>query len=226
MQQSFNNAIFIEQNTANAQKTFKPSLCHILEKQSKQNYIMFAVDDIVVCDTIDVENCIKWLEQTDAIGFYLRLGRNITKCYSLGLEHISLPRFTNKAPNVLQWQFKGNQGDWNYPHTVDMTVYKKSYVLPKLQALEYKAPNSLEGCWASIKIDNNASGLCYEHSKIVNIPLNLTQTECSNNHMGLLSTDDLLKLFQKNLKMNINVPEIKHNKSPHMEYVPSFILRN
>jgi hypothetical protein len=48
---------------------------------SPSDYMMFAVDDIIVKDVIDLSECVQLLEETEAFGFYLRLGKNTTFCY-------------------------------------------------------------------------------------------------------------------------------------------------
>lgn len=225
VQQVFNNVIFVKQNNKKSYKNFKTNVCNIIERQSKQDYIVFAVDDIIVCENIDLHDCIRHLKNNaDAVGFYLRLGENISESYSLSIKNILLPVFQKIRPNILKWQFRGSADEWNYPHSLDMTVYKKSYVIGPLKYLKYQAPNSLEGRW-SVLAPTEPYGLCYTHSKIVNIPLNLVQSEWGSKHMSMLSAETLLILFQAGLKINTEKLVSIKNKSPHIDYLPSFIPR-
>ncbi len=223
----FKKVTFIRQDTATAHQNFKPHLCDIVENKLKNDHVIFGVDDIVVCDDIDLDDCVKHLKNNhNTAGFYLRLGRNITKNYMRNDEKVPLPSFKKVGSNALLWQFKGAKLPWSYPHSVDMTIYKRSYVLPSLKSLDYKAPNTLEGRWDNVQKGRPAYGLCYEHSKIVNLPLNLAQKEYKNPHTGLLSVETLLSLFQAGLKMDINDLHNINNNSPHMHYVPSFVPNN
>jgi hypothetical protein len=203
---------------------FKPILCDIVERQATQKYILFATDDIVVCKTINISDCIRHLKNTDALGFYLRLGKNITRHFIQKNKRVRLPRFLPIENEVLKWHFKSSKRPWRYHHTVDMTIYEKSYIVPAIKSLSYKAPNTFESKWNQVA-PKKAYGLCYKHSKIVNFPLNLVQEESKNKHMNALSPEDLLILFQGAGRMNI-MPLIGHNnKSVHDDFLPPFVLK-
>jgi len=204
---------------------FKPlTLAASFESPSK--YILFAVDDIIVKDFIDIEKSIKLLEETGAYGFYFRLGHNLGWCY---LKNISqqLPQLTKINNNVYSWVLKAGHYDWGYPHTVDMTLYRKKDIEHDFKIINYYNPNTLEGYWAQRiqKIKNeNKTGLCYKKTNIVNIPLNKV-SRYNNRHMNLLSTQELLKIFNQKLKIDIKLLYKIKNKSAHIHYVPNFIKR-
>mgnify|MGYP006298258053 CR=1 FL=1 len=69
---------------------FKPLTLRALEASSS-NYVVFAVDDIVVKASIDLNECVRLLEQSRAYGFYLRLGLNLTQCYPYNNRAQALP---------------------------------------------------------------------------------------------------------------------------------------
>lgn len=189
-------------------------------------YVIFAVDDIVVQDYIDCAHCIDALEKSDAYGFYLRLGKNISYCYMLNTAQ-RVPHLTKAYDGVYTWTFNAGEHDWHYPNTVDMTLYRKKDIKHDLISLDYKAPNSCEGAWAGIgRRVMNKKGLCYEHSKIVNLPLNKVQTEwTSNRDENSISPMELLEIFERGFKLDIKPLHEIDNKSPHMAYTPTFIER-
>lgn len=204
---------------------FKPMVENLL-LQSAANYILFAVDDIIVTDCIDLDTCVQELQKTDAYGFYFRLGTNLTECYMLECKQ-PLPSLTAVSENIHSWTLGEGMYDWGYPNTVDMTLYKKSDIVPTICTLSYRAPNSLEGSWAhQARFVKNRKGLCFTQSKMVNIPVNLTQQEYTNNrNMEGLSTQEMLALFEQGLKIDIAPLHKIMNKSAHMEYVFAFIGR-
>ncbi len=223
----FSDVIVSTQNNATAHSDFKPILCDIVENKSRQDYIVFATDDIIICDDVDLQDCVKHLENTKATGFYLRLGKNITAHYIANKTNVPLPAFQPIAPGILKWQFNETARPWSYPNSVDMTVFKKAYPLTAIKKLAYKAPNSFEREWHNKPRNRKACGLCYEHSKIVNIPLNLVQTEdTQNKNMALFSADDLLKLFNAGFRIDIKKLHQFDNNSVHSPYEPSFIKHN
>ncbi len=191
---------------------------------SSSPYIIFAVDDIVLKDTVDLSQCAQALEKYNAYGFYLRLGKNLTQCYPFGGRAQPLPSLKQEEADVFSWQFSNGQMDWAYPHTVDMTLYRKKDIEPDLRALSFYAPNKLEDLWHSrSRTIMSRRGLCYAASKIVNMPLNRVQHDYNNRAMSEYSSGDLLTIFIKGQKMDIAPLKCVDNKAAHMEYSPTFI---
>ncbi len=220
---NFPSVTFVMQPAQFPQRDFKKNLMDIIEN-SPNEYILFSVDDIIVKDVCDLQECIDALQKTHAYGFYLRLGKNITQCYMLRRSHV-LPLLMPISQNIFAWQFKDGSYDWRYPNTVDMTVYKKETIIDALRKLDYTNPSNLEGNWFIPEyVDYEKVGLCYETSKIVNVPLNVVQKERANAHMNI-TTEYLLQLFNEGLKIDITPLHTFANQSPHAEYNFSLIAR-
>ena len=116
------------------------------------------------------------------------------------------------AIQIFAWSFKDGSYDWRYPNSVDMTLYKKETIIKALHQLHYTNPSNLEGNWFIPEfVDYEKVGLCYQSSKIINIPLNVVQTERNNAHM-YIETEYLLDLFNKGFKIDYN-PFLCHYKS-------------
>lgn len=193
--------------------------------QSPHDYILFAVDDIVVKDSINLDECINVLEKTDAYGFFLRLGTNLTQCYSEN-KWQPLPVLKHIGSSIYSWQFARGEADWKYPHTVDMTLYRKKDIAYYVHSLSYHNPNLFEGNWsASAGAVMHKTGLCYQITKIVNLPLNRVQQVWNNRYMNSFSAVELLALFNDGMKMDIKPLYQVINKAAHMEYTPQFIQR-
>lgn len=194
---------------------------------SPTEYILFAVDDIIVKDYIDIPTCIQFLEQTNAYGFYLRLGTHLTHCYTQKRAQ-PVPPVIQLNNHICAWRFDQGKSDWGYPNTVDMTLYRKADIADDLHQLNYHSPNLFEAIWAS-KAGRILSrlGLCFEQSKIVNIPLNRVQRDISNHHMNVdeFSPAELLTVFKSGFKIDIEPLYQINNNGAHMEYEPTFIDR-
>jgi hypothetical protein len=202
---------------------FKPLILQAWE--TKQAYLMFSTDDIIVKSKIDLSECVQALKQTDTYGFYLRLGKNISKCYFTGDKISRLPKHKLVQPGIYSYKFGDADGsDWRYPNTVDMTIYPKSKIKNFFVKHDYANPNSCEGSWAS-QADLNLHGLFFEKSKIVNIPINLVNEVAPNIHMNSHSAIDMLKLFNQNLKIDINDLYELNNQAPHVDFQVKFIAR-
>lgn len=218
----FNDVIFHYQGN-NPHKDFK-QITEALLLQPTSNYVLFAVDDIIVKDYLDLQECTIALQQTKAYGFYLRLGTNLTECYMLRCSQ-TLPPLKLVKPTIYSWIIKEGLYDWGYSNTVDMTLYKKSDILQTIQSLFYWSPNSLESLWSRRSVEvNRRKGLCFEQSKIVNIPVNLVNKSL-NRYMEGLTAEELLVLFNRGLKIDIASLYKINNKGAHMDYELKFLPR-
>jgi len=146
--QRFSRVVWMCQGTE-PKKDFKPLLMKMLN-ESKASYIVFAVDDIIVQDAVDLNVCTQALEKTNAYAFYLRLGKNINHCYMRNNQITPVPSLKQVDKDVFMWKFSDGLGDWNYPNSVDLTVFRKSTVMRDVSRLSFVAPNSFEGCWSGI----------------------------------------------------------------------------
>jgi hypothetical protein len=190
--------------------------------QDSNNYILFAVDDIIVTDFIPISRCVDYLEKTEAYAFYFRLGKNIKT--SPIFKNI---QFLSKVDDgVYTWNFKEMKDDlyWGYPNSLDLTLFKKSEILNLVKKIEYNSPNTFEGYWHA-NSNLNVFGLCFEKTKIINIPMNRVQEDCGNAHYNLFTKDDLLSKFLDGYKMDIEPLFQSAFSSPHSYYKPTFIKR-
>ncbi len=218
----FPDTIFLKQSD-NPHQDFKP-LVMKASFESPTPYIVYGVDDIVVTDYVDMHKVVDAMEKTGAYGFYLRLGKHLSECYMLKTAQ-RVPPLQKVSDDVYAWIFSQGEGDWRYPNSQDMTVYRKKDIEPIYKRLPFVSPNSCEGQWSGYA-DLAKRGLCFESAKIVNIPMNLVQTIYPNNrNMNLFSAQDLLAKFNEGLKMDISPLYKAQFKSVHVEYIPTFVRR-
>lgn len=224
--QQFFHVHYIKQNAA-IHSHFKE-----ITEQAMQNnappYVIFAVDDIIVTDYIDLSEGAALLEQANAYGLYLRLGANLNHCYTLNRPQ-PLPTFKHISSDMISWQFSHGAYDWNYPNTVDMTLYRTADVIHALKNCSYRSPNQLEAAWSSqLQYIKNRCGICYIHSKMVNVPCNRVQHDFTQNLYNVSNDNDvdataLLTLFEQGYRINI-APFFKvHNTAAHQEYNFNYI---
>jgi hypothetical protein len=197
-------------------------------EHSTSDYIVFAVDDNIVKDYVPLNECIYWLEATKAYGFYLKMGSHLDYCYTENTPQ-TVPPLNHIHNTIFSWEFEEGEKDWNYPNTVDMTLYRKKDLIDLFKSLDYRNPNLLEARWATWWAQHGSPsniGLCYADSKILNIPLNKVQTAyVENRDMNLFTPEELLEMFEKGYKMDISPLYLMQNKAVHTEYEPTFIPR-
>lgn len=216
----FPNVSMVRQTSA-PHKDFQPNVMRAL-KSGNSEYVIFAVDDIVITDTIDAPQGISALQKTGAYGFFYRLGKEIDYDYMLDMP-IKQPVFMQVDEAVYAWIFKQQQGYWGYPTSTDVVLYKKDTVLRQFEKITFSNPNQLEGEWLKVASPRRV-GLCHETSRMVNIPLNLVHNS-SNRNMQSMSPKQLLEAFNDNLKMDIEPLDRYVHHSAHVDYEPTFVVR-
>ena len=220
VKERFSSPTYVRQGTQPG-KDFKKLLMEIL-RRSNASHVMFAVDDQIVTRDIDIADATQQLVAHDAYGFYLRLGENITSSYALR-EKQTLPPGEAIADDLYIWKLGNGGGCWNYPHTVDMTIYPRNRIIGTFESLAFQNPNSLEAIWASKKVHDKV-GICFRSSAVVNLPLNLVN-KSKNRHENWLSPGQLLDKFIAGFKIDIDDVAAQENHAPHMGYIPKLIPR-
>jgi hypothetical protein len=204
---------------------FKPLVVSSVYSQtSNAAYVMFGVDDDIVTDTVSLADCVSNLEKYHGWGFFFRLGKNINYTYTLN-KSTPCPRGWDHPNGIFTWDFVDGRGDWGYPNNVDMTIYRKTEIASFLKTAPYTNPNTLEGVWDSKWKSLHRKGVCYFHSKVINIPMNLVNETVPNRHGHHFSPEQLLVKFQQGLKINIQQFHKINNRSLHEEHEPNFIKR-
>lgn len=217
-------AIHAIKQGSSPRQDFKPITLSLLEK-STARYILFAVDDIIVTDYVDLNQCISALEQYNAYGFYLRMGKDISYSYTAKTPS-PVPVFKNHANDIISWHLHEGIVEWAYLNTVDMTIYHRVQILNALSQLSFSSPNTLEAAWAYYGTTNvlrNALALCYTSSKIINVPLNLVQHDWRTaSNMGY-DLKELLELFNQGFRIDVDsYYKFKHD-APHIEIQPRLV---
>jgi hypothetical protein len=221
---TFSIAYAQRQSNETPQKTFKP-LTLQAAFSGDCPYIVFAVDDIIVKDHVNLNECIDLLEKYNAYAFYLRLGTNLTFCYTMNTEQ-SLPAMQEIEQGIFAWRFSDGVCDWGYPHSVDMTLLRKKTIRQLFSELIYTSPNVLEARWADqARFIMNQIGLCYKDTKIVNVPLNRVQKDYCNRNMEAFTTQELLDIFNQGYKIDISLLHQAINPAAHTPYDFTFISR-
>lgn len=201
------------------------SVINLVEQKSKETFteqiteliagidsekIMFLVDDIVFTEDVNIEELTHY--PSDRFIPTLRLGKNCVRCYTNNTDQ-KLPDFINspelkkmeKGVSKNYWIFGEGDYDWNYMLSVDGTIFDREEYLLLMKNTEFKSPNTLEYEMMTNYQDlfKQRIGVCYDKSRIVNMPINKVQQEIFTiNLHGEIHQDDLLKLWQDGYMMD------------------------
>jgi hypothetical protein len=221
----FSDISFFQQSKTSPKKDFKPLVMDFTfgDFGKGASYIAYAVDDIIITDEIDFKKGVEKLKQTSAYGLYYRLGRHTDYCYAID-QYQGVPDLVDVSDNYYVWQFSTGKGDWNYPNSVDLVLYKKDDLHDLFTKIKFTFPNDFEGEWAKYA-DANKIGLCYERAKMVNIPMNIVST-FNNRFINSYSAEELNLMFLKGLKIDIEPFYHIMNRGAHADISPQFIQRD
>jgi hypothetical protein len=221
VQARFKNVNFVKQQ--NPPDDFKKLVQQYAFEQTSSKYIMFAVDDLFVKAPVDILECIKHLERFRAYTFSLRLGLRINYCCMIK-QVTPRPPVKLVTPEVYQFCFKDGRGDWRYPNSLDMHIYRKHEIYEKMFSGEWNNPSFLEGAWAS-RANLNQTGLFFSDPKVVNIPVNIVQNVVANYAMHSYKIEDLLNRFMHGSKIDIGPIARLENYDAHTDFEISFVKR-
>ncbi|MHB1231978.1 MAG: glycosyltransferase [Burkholderiales bacterium] len=171
------------------------------------SYVLFMVDDNIFIRNFSLGEMAQALdEQTDALGFSLRLGKNTTYCYPLDKPQ-AVPPFEAISSAVLKYDWTKAEHDFNYPLEVSSSLYRCGDLAPLLDALSYKNPNTLESVLAGSTgryASNFPRLLCFSHAATFCAPINKVQ-DFNDNRAGELSgysIDELADLYAQGYRLD------------------------
>ena len=146
-------------------------------------YVIFLVDDNIFVDRFRLLDICEALEgHGDALGFSLRLGKNITYFHPLNRPQ-NQPKFLALGNHMLKFDWTSAEGDFGYPLEVSSSVYRIDDVFPLVSRARFTNPNVLEARMAeSLRpfMTRRPYLLCYERSVAFCNPANIVQREWPN----------------------------------------------
>ena len=207
---------------------FKRDLVDIV---AGSRYVLFLVDDTIFVGDASLATGISSLASDPlCVGFSYRLGRNTTYCYTMDRPQ-NLPAMEAAESGTVKYDWPGMDFDFGYPLEVSSSLYRTADILPLLETLPYRNPNTLEDLLAG-----QAAGFakrrprlaCYERSVAVSVPANLVQVGWVNRIGGHpeLSADSLAREFGKGRRLDVAHYRGHVAKAAHEELSFTFTQRS
>ena len=137
-------------------------------------YLMFLTDDDLFKDFFSVESTefVMFASNKDVVALSLRLGKNITHCYT---EDIPTPP---PESNIFDW--RNLKGDWGYPASVDGNIFRTDFIFPIIKNLFFSNPNTFETALVIATGYFPPMMVCFKSSVLFNIPANRVQNVYQN----------------------------------------------
>jgi hypothetical protein len=187
--------------------------------------VCFLVDDIVFIRPVDLDTIPHEAIRTGIVS--LRLGRNITFCYTKQ-KAMKQPSLTSDSSSngLLQFVWDDGNYDWAYPLSVDGHIFPTTEITIAAQQLNYKAPNTFERALQILNpLYSKRPGYCFESPKLVNIPLNRVQDEV-NNISGDISPEELLEKWNEGMTLDYITLSDNQTKGVHEDKIVNFYKRH
>ena len=192
---------------------------HGLVKKLITDKIFFLVDDIIFIRSVDFIDLLQF--ETNLEVPSLRLAPHLSFCYTQSEKQVipTMKRVgtTDSGEKFYSWKWEEGEFDWAYALSVDGHVFGTSEIVAMTRLIDFSAPNTYESAlqWFN-DLYSERSGICYEQSRIVNIPFNKVQTE-NQNIAGDISSGEMLKYWQDGLEIDIDRYFNIENQSAHQE---------
>lgn len=208
---------FIEENL---NSSFKEQ---VLENINAGNeFTMFLVDDIVFKAPFTLlDNAIQLLSTDQSIlCCSLRLNSKINYCYPTN-SIVRPPILEPFGEEALIFNWVGAEGDWGYPMSLDGHVFRTEKILKILNMINFNNPNTMEANLATLVncgfLNSQCHMTCYQESKLFNIPANRVQNTFANRHASQTTVEQLLDIYNKGKRMNVETYCGFSNNAPHVE---------
>lgn len=205
--------------------TFKTQLIQIL-KSIKSQKMFFLVDDMVFTEDVNVKD-FTLFDSKDYL-LSLRHGKNLSYCYTMNSPQ-KLPNFINHnvtGLNTIAWIWDQGEFDWNYPISVDAHLFDTEEILALSENVDYTSPNWYENNLQKYVVYfKNRLGLCYEKSKVFNMPINKVNVDNENAH-GEIDVNYLLLKWQEGYQIDYKKFYGFVNFDAHQECSIDFVKRD
>jgi glycosyltransferase involved in cell wall biosynthesis len=170
----------------------------IVNSINSYKYLLPVVDDNIFVRDFYLADIMESLEQEKkAIGFSLRLGKNITYCY-MAHKPQKAPDLIHVRKNIFKYNWTHGTYDFGFPLEVSSTMYRLADIGPLISAGNFTDINLLEYTLASQWekfLKNKNMMLCYEYSATFCNPVNIVQESYPQNRRRSINDYSVEKLF-------------------------------
>lgn len=196
---------------------FKKDLLDLIDPTYE--FTTFMVDDMIMFDKINIDKEEILSKITDDVCcFSLRLGLNSKYSHPANMNY-EIGGFNVFRNDFLQFNWKEQKGDLNYPLSTDGHIFKTFIIKNLLNEIPFNNPNTLEANLQHVLnlIPNNI--VSFQQSKTVSVPVNLVNTTFNNRH-GLkygVTTKELNDKYLDNTIIDYHQLDFSGINGPHKE---------
>jgi len=165
---------------------------------SDYKYVMFLTDDSIFTTGFNTNDATNLFESNEKVlGFSLRLGQSLDYCYSLSKPQ-SVPTHAVDE-NIMLWDWREAESDWNYPLEVSSSIYRMSTIYRVQDGCAFENPNFLEFFMDQYKktlVERCPMMACYKTPVAFSAPINKV-SKGNNNNQGEKEENSIKILLEK-----------------------------
>lgn len=198
------------------EKDFRADLLSMLKKEG---FTTFLVDDTILYSRIErPKDEILNLITEDVVCFSLRLGLNCKYSHPADIHYSIASHASNEHYLKFNWATQ-QPGDFRYPMSVDGHIFKANLIKKIIERSSFTNPNTLESTLQNHLNSIPQNIVCFKHSKLVGIPVNLVNTT-HQNKSGLTfhhSAESLNLRYLKGESIDLKSIDVSKIIGPHQE---------
>jgi len=185
----------------------------ILQNINENNKLtVFFVDDMFIKNRFSLDDAeIQMMNNNENACVSLRMNDGMNYCQPAKLKYTTIPTIIDN-----RWKWRGQQGDWGYPMSLDGHIFRTNEIKHKISIINFENPTYLESHLSGL-LPEQEYMICYKRSIVINNPMNRVHNfnlnPCSN-----ISEDYLCKEYLDGKKLKSTIPpEEIINNSPHYQ---------
>jgi len=168
---------FSHVNFVTEDKEFKEQVLELLKTDHK--YSCFFLDDDILYNEVKFEDVEGQMEDDDVVCFSLRLGENVTKCYTLDADNVM--HNMKYDGNTMKWDWKLHYLDFGYPFAMDGHIFRRKDISKLVKKSKFRNVEELEmSLYDFAEIFPRNLMTSYKKSVLVNVPLGRVQMSVEN----------------------------------------------
>lgn len=191
------DSIYSKVNFEYIQEDFKSQVLKTIS--NSEEYFSFFLDDDIIYRKIDYKNIVSEISSDDdVVCFSLRLGKNVTKCYTLGgVENVM--HDMEEKDNIMKWDWSLHYLDFGYPFAMDGHIFRKKDIFKLVKKTQFSTVEELEvGLFDFTEIFPRKKMSSYITSALVGVPIARLQ-ESLDNEMAAALRDSRARLMRSEI---------------------------
>jgi hypothetical protein len=168
-----NDPNFSHVNFVMQDKEFKGQVLSLLK--TEHDYSCFFMDDDIIYKEVKLEDITSQIESDeDVVCFSLRLGENVTKCYTLDADNVM--HDMERSGNTMKWDWSLHYLDFGYPFSLNGHTFRRKDIYKLVRKSKFTGLEELEmALFDFAEMFPRNKMVSYKHSALVNVPIGRVQ---------------------------------------------------